>query len=611
MQLWLQYVLKERNSSVDGISSKMGWLKEPLSRLKWGFLPVRRIVDEHLTEEEIAQADLAYEAGLQPKTFEGSDDTELPEDNLEYRDEANRKWYKFFDEYEYRINKTARKNHKWYKWFDDSDTPAERKLMWKIDILLTFYAFLAYWVKYLDQTNLNNAYVAGLKTSVGMKGNDLVNTQVMFTVGNIVFQIPFMYVLYGLPLNYVLPALDFCWSILTISTYKVNHLSQLKAIRFFVGAFEAPSYLAYQYLFGTFIFNPSMIARRSMFYYFGQYLGILTSGLLSGAIVRTCEGLGGLEAWRWIFIIDGIISIVVGIIGFYMIPGTPTDCYSIFLSDDEIRLLRRRLKQNHTAGRPHVDVLKSLFSKDIWIQILTSWEVYILTIWNMLCWNNSNGGSGAYLLWLKSLGTYSAGKVQDLSALTPGLGLLWLFLTCMYADLLQLRWQAIVFSQVFNITGNVILAVWDVPSRLKWFAWCLQYFGWAMAPVLYSWQNDICRRDGQKRAVILVFMNMLAQSSTAWMSVIVWKTKEAPRYLKGYSFTATSAFCLCLWTFVVLWFYKRQERNYAKQNGIVLFNSKTDSEPVPEGSDESSDKTQASIEKVATLTLGEKEDTQS
>lgn len=552
------------------------YVKDPIARLKWGFIPVRRIVDEDLPEEVLQNEDTKEE--LQAAKYVDNE-IDIAAEDVEYRDEANRKWYKFFDEYEFRLNKKARSNHKWYKWFDENDTPAERKLMWKIDVLLTFYAFLAYWIKYLDQTNLNNAYVAGLKEDLHMKGNDLVNTQVVFNIGNIVFQIPFMYILYGMPLNYVLPFLELAWSILTVCTYKVNTVSQLKAMRFFIGSFEAPAYLAYQYLFGSFIFNPAMIARRSMFYYFGQYLGVMTSGLLSGAIVRTFEGVGGLAAWRWIFIIDGIISAFVAILGFYMLPGTPTDCYSIFFTDDEIRTLRRRLKQNHTAGRPQVDVLKSLFSKDTWKRIIFSWEFYVLTLWNMFCWNNSNGSSGAYILWLRSQNKFSKGRLQDLSALTPGLGLLWLVITCMYADLFQLRWLAIWISQAFNITGNVLLAVWNIPQNVKWFAWCLQYFGWAMAPVLYSWQNDICRRDAQKRAVILVVMNMLAQSSTAWMAVIVWRTVEAPRFLKGYSFTATSAFCLCLWTLVVMWFYKKQERSFARQNGIVLYNSKTDAEP--------------------------------
>ncbi|KAF8004153.1 hypothetical protein HF325_001601 [Metschnikowia pulcherrima] len=554
----------------------MSFLKEPLSRLKWGFIPVRRIVDEDPDTPEDAEAETKI--SLQDSNYEDAQKTDEVE-SLEYRDEANRPWWKFFDEYEYRVNKQTRQNHKWYKWFDENDTPAERKLMWKIDILLTLYSLVAYWAKYLDQTNLSNAYVAGLKESLDMKGNDLVDTQVLFSIGNIVFQLPFIYVLNGLPLNYVLPLLDICWSAFTIGTYKVTSLAQLKALRFLVGTFEAPIYLSYMYLFGTFIFNPAMIARRTMVFYFGQFLGILTSGLLSGAIVRAFEGIGGLEAWRWIFIIDGIISIAVGVLGFYMLPGTPTDCYSIWLSDDEIRLLRRKLKQNHTAGRPQVNLFTSLFSMETWKLILTSWEIYVLAVWNILVCNNNNGASGAYILWLKSLNKFDAGSLQDYSALTPGLGLVWLLLTCMYADMFQLRCTAIWLSQAFNITGNVILAVWNVPERAKWFAWCLQYFGWAMAPVLYSWQSDICRRDAQKRAVVLVIMNLLGLGSTAWMSVIVWRTVEAPRFLKGYSFTAASAFGLCIWTLVVMYFYRKQERKYARQNGIVLYNSISDPEP--------------------------------
>ena len=94
---------------------------------------------------------------------------------------------------------------------------------------------LAYWVKYLDQTNLTNAYVGGMKEGLDMKGNDFVNTGVMFSIGNIVFQIPFMYIIYALPLNYVLPSLDLAWSILTVCLYKSGNVAGLKSIRFLSG----------------------------------------------------------------------------------------------------------------------------------------------------------------------------------------------------------------------------------------------------------------------------------------------------------------------------------------------------------------------------------------
>lgn len=48
---------------------------------------------------------------------------------------------------------------KWYKvqWFSDQDSPKERKLITKLDLLIVPYAFLAYWVKYIDQNNLSKS----------------------------------------------------------------------------------------------------------------------------------------------------------------------------------------------------------------------------------------------------------------------------------------------------------------------------------------------------------------------------------------------------------------------------------------------------------------------
>lgn len=52
---------------------------------------------------------------------------------------------------------TAVKPRKWYQiqWFQDYDTPEERKLIIKLDLLIVPYVFLAYWVKYIDQANIS------------------------------------------------------------------------------------------------------------------------------------------------------------------------------------------------------------------------------------------------------------------------------------------------------------------------------------------------------------------------------------------------------------------------------------------------------------------------
>ena len=53
-----------------------------------------------------------------------------------------------------------------------------------------------------------------------------------------------------------------------------------------------------------------------------------------------------------------------------MIPGTPQDCYSIFLSDEEIRIARRRMKADQKDSKPRENAVKYFFNKDIWKKFL-------------------------------------------------------------------------------------------------------------------------------------------------------------------------------------------------------------------------------------------------
>ena len=67
-----------------------------LGRLKWGFLPTRRVVDEH---ENLIKSELSDDA-LSTKEEPEKQQEEPEQQELEYRDEKGRPWYKFFDEYE-------------------------------------------------------------------------------------------------------------------------------------------------------------------------------------------------------------------------------------------------------------------------------------------------------------------------------------------------------------------------------------------------------------------------------------------------------------------------------------------------------------------------------
>ncbi|KAI8162043.1 putative transporter SEO1 [Colletotrichum sp. SAR 10_70] len=244
---------------------------------------------------------------------------------------------------------------KWWKikWFSDDDTPEERRLITKIDMFLVPYSVLGYWVKYIDQSNLNNAYVAGMKEDLGFYGNELVQLQTLFTLGSVLGQIPFLFIMTYVPIQYLVPICDVLWGVFTLLQYRVNSYAELAAYRFMVGWFEAAFFPAMHYVFG--------------------------------------------------------------ILGYFVIPGTVDQPNKWCVNDNDLRVARERLeKHGHVLhGKMKFGHIKrTLLGFRFWLVITT----------DVLFWNAGiHKNTGSYLLWIKSLGRYSAAKVNELGTISPAL----------------------------------------------------------------------------------------------------------------------------------------------------------------------------------------------
>lgn len=487
----------------------------------------------------------------------------------EFRDEARRPWWNFFDEFEYRETTRQLEVSKSYCWFDPEASLKEKRLLLKLDILIAFYSFVGYWIKYIDNQNLNNAYISNMQQDLRMQGNDLINTQVIFNVGNTVFLLPWMFLLPRIPINYALFFTEMCWAVFTIGLSKVTNVPQLKALRFFVGAFEAAYFPCIHYLLASW-YKSHEIGRRGALFYMGQFLGVLTSGLIASATSDNLNGSSGLEGWRWLFLIDGIMTIVVAIMALVFIPGTPSRCYSLFLSDEEILLARKRMKEN---GSDISRTTKAFFDKTSWKKVFCSWQVYLLSILQTLGFNTNNSSSGSFLLWLKSLNKYSSGEINKLSTVPPALGIFYIIIVCVGADLTRKRFAFIIFSYIMNFIGNIILTIWDVSYVTKWFAFCSAYWAWSQSSVFNPLISDLLRKDNNARAIGWMIMYILGVQSTAWISKLVWPTEDSPRYLKGFSTCAGFSIGFILLFCLAYFLYKRDERKEALENGIYLYNS--------------------------------------
>lgn len=494
----------------------------------------------------------------------------------ELRNEAGRKWYKCFDEYEYRLNKEYKQSRKWYTFLypnHATQTKAERKLLYKLDIIIAVYFLALNWSKSVDTNNFTSAYVSHMREDLKMKGNDYIYTTTIANVGAIVFQIPFMYLLPRYPAHIILPVMDLGWTWFTFACYRAKTLAELRAYRFILSAFGAAYYPVSQYVLGCW-YAPDEISSRVCLFFCGQLLGGVTSGLLQARIFKSLNGVHGLAGWRWMFLIDAIaISLPTVILGFFVIPGIPSKCYSLFLSDEEIRIARARNKRNQINDGVDKHKLKPLWDLSLWKKVFCTPAFWVLVVFDTCSWNNMTAFSGSYSLWLKSNPSYSVVQVNNLSVLPACLGFAFVFLCAWGADLFRCKWIFMVFAAIMNTVSCAILIKWDVSSGAKWFAFLTTYFSVAASPCLWSYINDFLRLDPQVKAITWIAIYSISQSTYAWIPSLAWQTIESPRFRTGYTVSLIFGAIYGLWTFVVLYFYKRNEKRHALGNGIILYDS--------------------------------------
>lgn len=88
------------------------------------------------------------------------------------------------------VESTPKRTWRTYLWDTFDRSPEERRFLFKLDAVILTFASLGYFIKYLDQVNISNAYVSGMKEDLNMYGNQLNIMTTTWTVGYVIGEIP-------------------------------------------------------------------------------------------------------------------------------------------------------------------------------------------------------------------------------------------------------------------------------------------------------------------------------------------------------------------------------------------------------------------------------------
>ncbi|KAL0466253.1 major facilitator superfamily domain-containing protein [Neurospora intermedia] len=240
-----------------------------------------------------------------------------------------------------------------------SSNPLERRLLLKIDFFILTFCCLSYFLNYLDRTALSNAYVSGMKESLSFRGNQLNQINTCFTIGYVLGQIPSNLSLHYIPPRIFFPGMMVLWAGLTMVTAAARHPGDIMAIRFFQGVAESTTFVGTHYILGSW-YTEQELGKRSGVFTASGLAGTMIGGFVQSGIHGSMDGLRGLSGWRWLFIIDGIITLPVAIYGFCLFPDTPKTTRAPYLSVEERELAIRRMDKKQgepEVGRPSGDTL--------------------------------------------------------------------------------------------------------------------------------------------------------------------------------------------------------------------------------------------------------------
>jgi ACS family pantothenate transporter-like MFS transporter len=132
---------------------------------------------------------------------------------------------------------------------------------------------------------------------------------------------------------------------------------------------EAPVFAGIHFILGSWYHGPELYKRAGTWFVCSP-LGSMVSGYLQAAASTHLSGVGGMAGWKWLFIIDGVITVPCALLGFIVFPGIPDSPRPFFLTEADTDLAKKRLARAEISrpGKLGIDVVK---------RTLGRWHIYV------------------------------------------------------------------------------------------------------------------------------------------------------------------------------------------------------------------------------------------
>ncbi|KIY50633.1 MFS general substrate transporter [Fistulina hepatica ATCC 64428] len=409
----------------------------------------------------------------------------------------------------------------------------ENALVRKVDFRIMIWTAFMFSCLELDRSNITQANTDNFLVDLGMTTDDYNLGQALFKLCFLCAELPSQLIAKRVGPEKWLPSQMVLWSAVALSQFWLTGRPSFLATRCLLGVLQG-GFIPDTVLYLSYFYNKSELAIRLAFYWAALYCADIIGALLATALLQL-DGVGGHAGWRYLFLVEGALTFLVGLASYALMPTGPTQTKrwsspkGWFTEREEIIMVNRILRDDPSKSDMHNRQPLSLHM--IWSALKDwgLWPLYVLGIMHMI----PVGPPQAYLtLSLRNLG-FTTTQSTLLSIPATFLGMCNLLATSFLSELIKCRTLAAITLPIWALPLLCVLYTFNEnTSQWAYFAVVTLIVGFPYVhPIQVAWtsRNSYSVRT---RTISASLYNMTVQAGAIAYSYI-YRTDDAPLYKRG------------------------------------------------------------------------------
>jgi len=394
----------------------------------------------------------------------------------------------------------------------------------KVTARLLPFLFISYVAAYLDRVNVGFAKLQML--------NDLQFSETVyglgagvFFIGYFLFEIPSNIIMHKVGARVWIGRIMITWAILSAAMIFVSSPTLFYVLRFFLGVAEA-GFFPGIVLYLTYWFPAQRRSRMNALFMIGIPFAGVVGGPLSGWILNAMHGAQGMAGWQWLFLIEALPSLVLGVVTIFYLPDSIRA--ASWLSNEEKQLLEENIAKENTGKVDHA--LSGVFGNP---------RVWLMAAIYFCCMMGLYGISFYLPTLIKAAGVKDAMDVGLLTAIPYGCAVVAMLAIAKSADRTrERRWHFTVASALGGL-GLLLATIYGDNVALAMVALCLGTAGMlATMPVFWTYPSSILGGTAAAAGIAMInsFGNLagfVSPSIIGWMKDVTHSTNAGMYVVSG------------------------------------------------------------------------------